>query len=370
MKKVNKNCEKKGIKMELNEFAKLLASGSTNNAKNTLSYLIGNGQSNSNWNKALAELYKSFPLDLKTSLDDKKEFFPIILKYFGIYELTLDNIGIYKEYEDFFSAKNKDDLKKKNPNWQWENEPEIIFKNALAFTSAIPNGYRDIEKQFDFIQRYERQFSVFISKQKDKIFKHFTNKRIWQSLMKEDYYQFVQLCDNYNFDRIEILKESITNYTNLYDKQIFETENVNFYLDDLMKVGKESLKIIPGFYPDSEWHVTNKNNACSVISVIFDCIGNHQYKSAMKWMVLFDNELKNYAKLYKLENLHTSESFKKMLVEQIKMLKDRNNHFVNAVIYENILKNENWFRFIDSFELFDNLNENLGIKTKTKLPKI
>lgn len=356
--------------MELNEFATLIACGSTNTAKNTMSYLIGNGQNNSNWNKALAELYKAFPTNIKTSQDSRKEFFPIILKYFENYVITKDNIDIYKEYEELFSAKNKDDLKKKNPQWQWDEEPEVIFKNALAFSNALPNNYQ--AKRFDFIKQYEKQFAIFAQTQKDKILKHFTSRRIWDGLMKEDYLKFVEFCDKYNFDRIAILKETITSYTNLYSHSIFESEHVNYYFDDLMQVGKEHLKIINDFYPQSGWYITNKNNNHSVFNVILEAIGNNQYKSAMKWIFIFDKELTNYAKLYEVDNLHNSENFKKVLKEQIKILKDRNSSYgVSPNTLEKVLDNHNWFKFMDNFELFDNLSNKLEPKQiKTKPTKI
>lgn len=355
--------------MELKEFASLIASGSTNTAKNTLSYLIGNGLNNNSWGKALAELYKSFPEDLRTSTDSKKEFFPIILKYFTTYQLSSENIEIYKEYEHLFSAKHKDDLKKYNPQWNWSSEPEVVFKNALAFTNALPNGYK--EKKFDFIKQYENQFSVFSIKSRDKIIKHFNTQRVWDSLMKEDYLKFIDFCEKYKFDRLEILKENIVSYTDLYNQSIFENEGFNFYLEDLTKIGKENLNIIKNFYPNSQYDSLKRNGDCTVMSVVLNCIGNKQYKNAMKWMIVFDEEINNYSKLFDVENLHTSFNFKKLLTNQIKYLKESSSTYnMSHGILENILKNENWFKFMDSYELFENLSDKLQPKPKTKPTKI
>lgn len=355
--------------MDLKDFASLIACGSTNTAKNTLSYLIGNGLNNSNWSEALASLYKSFPENIKTSVDSKKEFFPIILKYFNTYTLTKENIDIYKEYEHLFSAKNKDDIKKYNPKWIWDSAPEIVFKNALAFTSALPNG--NTEKKFDFIQQYEKQLEGFVEKSKDKIFKHFTSQRVWSGLMQEDYYKFIQFCDKYQFDRLSILKETITSYTDLYNHSIFSQENFNFYLEDLTKIGKENLTIIEGFYPSSTYQALKKNNNCTVMSVVIDCIGNKQYKNAMKWLFIFEPEINNYAKLYNIDNLHTSFNFRKLLNEEIKILKEnRSNYNKEPYTLENVLKDETWFRFMDSYELFDSLSEKLQPKLKVKPTKI
>lgn len=351
--------------MELNEFATLLACGSTNTAKNTLSYLIGTGQKNCNWNKALAELYKSFPEDIKTSIESKKEFFPIILKYFETYDLTIDNINIYNDYESFFSAKNKDDLKKNNPQWIWDEEPEIIFKNALDFTNSLPTEYQ--EKKFDFIKQYESQFSIFAIKQKDKILKHFESKRIWASLMTEDYYKFIELCDKYNFDRISILKENIKSYSDLYNNQIFESDDINYYLEDLTKIGKEYLKVIQDFYPKDEWHITERKNSSNIYSVLLEAIDKKQYKSALKWMIVFDEEFKSYAKIYEVENLHNSKNFKTLLNKQMIILKNRNSSYgMSPHTLQNLLDNNNWFKFMDSFELFENLHNKL-IEKNTKV---
>ena len=63
--------------MNLDKFAQLIACNSTNTAKNTLSYLIGNGQVNPDWDEALSNLYKSFPKELKETVKQKKEFLSV-----------------------------------------------------------------------------------------------------------------------------------------------------------------------------------------------------------------------------------------------------------------------------------------------------
>jgi len=92
----------------------------------------------------------------------------------------------------------------------------------------------------------------------------------------------------------------------------------------------------------------------------------------MKWIVLFDSELNNYAKLYEVDNLHTSENFKNVLENQIKILKDRHNTSgTSSYTLEKILENHHWFKFMDNFELFDNLTNKLEPKNiKTKPTKI
>lgn len=341
--------------MELTEFAKLIASGSTNTAKNTLSYLIGNGQVNNNWSKALAELYKSFPEDIKSSKVNKKEFLSVILKYFENYTLTPDNIDIYKEYEDLFSAKNKDELKKKNPQWIWTEEPKVIFKNTLALVNAFPNPYNS--ESFAFIKQYEDQIDKFMLTQREKILKHFKTKGVWNTLMEEDYSKFIDFCDKYNINRIEILKEEIHSYTNLYVRKIFENDNINYYLEDLMKIGKENLKIIDNFYPAYDTHIMRGYNHYSVYNVLLEAIGNHQYKSAIKWMLVFEKELNDYTKPYNVDNIKNSQNFKLLLSKQIKMIKKSTSTGMSYTILELIENNEYWFKFLDKIQLLQVLKD-------------
>ena len=349
--------------MELKEFSSLLACGSSNIAKNTLSYLIGNGESNDDWGKALANLYYEFP----SSVKNKKEFLPIIIKYFKSYYITKDNIALFNEYEELFSAQNRDEIIKKNPKWQWEQAPEVIFKNALSFANAIP--YRG-ESKFEFIKRYENQFTKFVEKDRTKIEKHFSSKNIWYGLIEENYFEFVQLCNKYQFNRIEILQEKLKYYNRIYSHNIFESDDINYYLDDLMKLGKQELKnIIKDFYPDNRWHTEN-NNSCDVFSVLMDAIQNHQYKSAMKWIFIFDEELIKYTKMYNVDNLYTSENFKKLLQERIKALNEGsynyNSNSSKKFILERALENHEWFNFMDKFKLFEKLQEDLQKSEKTK----
>lgn len=354
--------------MELNEFASLLASGSTNTAKNTLSYLIGNGLNNQSWAKALAQLYKSFPEDIKTSLDSRKEFLPIILKYFQHYSLTNDNIDIFNEYEDLFSAKNKEDIKKFNPGWKWDNEPEIVFKNVLTFTYAIPRKYN--ESKFDFIEKYESQFALFAIKQKDKILQHFTSQNIWDLLIKDDYNKFINFCEKYDFDRLQILKDLIKNSHNIYKNEVFAQESFNYYLEDLITIGKTYLKVIEDFYPDSEWQGLERNSH-TVFHVLISAIGNHQYKSAMKWLLVFEKELNKYAKLYEVTNINTTDNFKQLLTTQINILKkEQRSSAIETHVLEKIFNDENWFKYMDSFALFNHLNEKFLPREKTKTRKI
>lgn len=354
--------------MELTQFASLIASNSSNTAKNALSYLIGNGLNNINWSTALAELYKSYPEQIKTTPEDKKEFLPVILKYFKTYTLTQENISIYQEYENLFSAKHKEDIKNFNPHWTWEKEPEVLFKNVLSFSYAVSRSSR--ESKFEFLRKYENQLDNFIATQKDKIYKHFSSQNIFKSLMEENYYEFTQFCDKYQFDRIEIVKNNITPYGNLYQKEIFDQPNLNFYLDDLTKLGKDYLKKIDDFYPQSDWQGLKRN--CTVYSVIIECLGNFQYKSAMKWMFVFNEELTNYAKLYNINHLNNSLNFKNLLNTQIDMIKQRSSStsYMEKFFLEKVLKDENWFKFMDTYELFEHLNEKYQPREKIKPKKI
>ncbi len=170
--------------MDLTKFANLLAENSVTTAKNTLSYLIGNGKYNNNWGLALAELYRSFPDSVKDTKENKKEFLPVVLKYFYFYDITKDNIDIFNEYIDLFPAKDKDAIKEKNKNWVWDNEPEVIFKNSFAFARAVPNRNSG-EGVFKFVSKYQDQINGFISseKGKSKFDENFEKNGVWTEMI-------------------------------------------------------------------------------------------------------------------------------------------------------------------------------------------
>ena len=148
-------------------------------------------------------------------------------------------------------------------------------------------------------------------------------------------------------------------------------QKLNWDKQEIKHYLKENLNIIKNFYPNSQYECLKRNGGCTVMSVVLDCIGNKQYKNAMKWMIVFNEEINKYTKLFDVENLHTPFNFKKLLTNQIKYLKESSSSYnMSYGILENILKNENWFKFMDSYELFENLSDKLQPKPKTKPTKI
>jgi len=350
--------------MELTEFAKLIACDSTNTAKNTLSYLIGNGQYNANWNKALASLYKSFPAEIKETKEQKKEFFPVLLKYFHLYELSNDNIDIFNEYIDFFSAADKGKIKEKNPNWVWDSEPEVIFKNTLAFARAIPNRSNDI---FKFIVKYQKQLDGFIENNKNKIklIENFDKQGIWRNMINFDYSQFSDFCIKNKFDKYEILLKEIKPYTTLSHTSVIKEKNIDLFLKDIEKIGKDKLNVMIDFYPT--YVKSNNNNDENVFKLLVKIVNENEFVSAVKYMNFFEEELNNYGKLLDIKSgILSNYGFKEMLEEQ----KKGNSSYNRDFSLELILENKNWFEFFKNYTLMNELQDNLKESNSVKTNKV
>lgn len=350
--------------MELTEFAKLIACDSTNTAKNTLSYLIGNGQYNANWNKALANLYKSFPSEIKETKEQKKEFFPVLLKYFHLYELSNDNIDIFNEYIDLFSAADKGKIKEKNPNWVWDNEPEVIFKNTLAFARAVPNRSDNV---FKFIKRYQSQVNGFIenSKNKVKLIENFSKQGVWRNMINFDYSQFSDFCKSNNIDKYEILKSEITPYTSFYHTSVIKEKNIDLFLADIQTMGKDSLAVIKDFYPT--YALRGNNNGENVFKLLLSIIQKDEFISAVKYMNFFEKELNDYGQKLDVKNgILSDNGLKEMLEEQQK----NNGSYNRDHSIDGILNNKNWFEFFKNYTLMNELQDNLKETNNVKTNKV
>ena len=350
--------------MELKTFAKLIASDSTNIAKNTLSYLIGNGQKNDAWNEALAELYKSFPNEVKNDIEAKKEFLPIIIKYFTTYKINDNNFSIYKEYEDLISAKNKDVIKSISQDWDWESEDKIVFKNSLAFSIALAN--QKSINYYLFLEKYEDQFYDFSKISKDKILKHFNNHNIWEKLIKEDYIKFIKLCNDNDYDRIEIIKTVLIPFGLSFLNNLVKTEQMNSFLIDLNTIGKDNLKEINNFYPK------NKNEGLkgnSVFKILVEIINEKKYISAMSWFNFFEKEIQDYALLYNVSSIKKSESFKKLIDVQLKEYKHYLTTPFNKDLIQIVSQNEEWLNFLNKYDVLMSLEKEVN-KKDNKISKI
>ena len=62
---------------------------------------------------------------------------------------------------------------------------------------------------------YKNQLENFINKPKHKIklLENFNKQSIWRKMIDCDYYSFSNFCNNYNFDKYEILNSYIQSYS-------------------------------------------------------------------------------------------------------------------------------------------------------------
>ncbi len=346
--------------MNLDRFAQLIACNSTNTAKNTLSYLIGNGQVNPDWDEALSNLYKSFPKELKETVKQKKEFLPVISKFFKTYEISNHNIDIFNEYSELFSADETDYIKAKNKNWVWEKEPEVIFKNPLAFTRAI--GTKNV---FEFIDKYQNQFENFLIKQKKKIYQNFDSHNTWVLMMKTDYSKFVSFCKKYDFNHVDILKDNFNEYTHIEYLNTLKDKYVDSFLNDLGEIGKYTIKEkMPQLFPKN---IEPRNNNQSCFYVLLNTINDGEYEAAIKFMTFFDNELTEYVNMVNYRSndkkeldLSSSENFK----ETLNKFEDYYKEYTSSASRQSMLiqlalKNNVWFNFLDKYELNKDLKNSL-----------
>ncbi len=350
--------------MELDKFAQLIACNSTNIAKNTLSYLIGNGQVNSDWDEALSNLYKSFPKELKETVKQKKEFLPVISKFFKTYEISNHNIDIFNEYAELISSKEKDYIKSKNKNWVWEKEPEVVFKNPFAFTRAI--GSKNV---FEFTEKYKDQFESFLEKQKSKIYQNFDSHNIWILMMKTDYSKFVSFCEKYDFNHLDILRDNFNEYTHIDYLNVLNEKNIDLFLKNLNEIGKDVLKEkMPHLFPE---YIESRSGNKNSFYVLLDTISKGEYEAAIKFMTFFDKELTEYvnkvnykinAKDNKKLDLSTSENFKETLLRFTEYYKDYTSSYTaQSMIVKLTLDNKLWFNFLDKYELNKDLKNSLVI---------
>lgn len=345
--------------MDLSKFAQLIACNSTNTAKNTLSYLIGNGQVNPSWDEALSNLYKSFPKELKETVKQKKEFLPVILKFFKTYEISIHNIDIFNEYSELISAEDKDKIKSKNPNWVWEKEPEVLFKNPLAFTRAIGN-----KNVFNFIEKYESQFESFLEKQKNKIYQNFDTHNTWILMMKTDYLKFIEFCQKYDFNHVDILKDNFNEYTHIDYLNVLNDKYVDVFLNDLNKIGKDVIKEkMPQLFPK---YIETRSGNESCFYVLLDTINKGQYETAIKFMTFFDKELTEYVNMInhggdkKQFDLSSSENCKETLTKFEEYYKQyTSSSSRQSMLVKLTLENNVWFNFLDKYELHKDLKSSL-----------
>lgn len=341
--------------MELKEFAELISNNHHYNIKVVISSLMENGSSSENWGKAIANLYKEFPAQAKESAEARKELLPVIIRYFAIYGINKDNIDIYYEYDPIIPAKNKDAIKLRNPNWVWEKEPEVIFKNPLELIKAIP--HTNNKSPCDYINRYKSQFDNFMKTKRNKVLEHFYKKDIWQMMIRNNYDTFTKFCEEYQIDKIEILKQEINSSkrTALGYMGGFKDKYAESFLKDLGKIGKEELFSYPSVQYFKIKNSLPTGSHENVLTCLFSIITQNQFDAAIKYMDFFKEELDEVAKIVSFSKTFNNPSdFKDLLKSYINSCGISQKYDAQKVE-----SNAEWFNYLNSYNLMVKLNENL-----------
>lgn len=352
--------------MELKEFANSIADNSCYNIKVVLENLIGNGSSKDTWGTALANLYKSFPKEITSEEKNKKELSPIMVRYFLIYSLSKDNIEIFEDYASVFSAKDKDRIKDRNPNWVWEKEPEILFKNPLEFIKSIPRTSK--AGPFNYIEKYEPQFANFVKNKKTKVIEHFWKKDIWKDMINRDYSKFSDFCEKYGFDKLEtvkkIIQENVASFSYIGG---FKDSQIDLFINDLKLIGKKEileLNEMRQFAPKVSIPVNHHHS--NVFSNLLSIINNKEFNAALKYMDFFEDELKDVAKIISLnKDFKKADDFKFLLTSWVDQVNLSQKYEAKKV-----LEDDNWFKFFSSYTLMNKLSENLEDNSNIKVNRI
>lgn len=196
--------------MDLKEFSQLTLH-SANDAKNFLSFMVGynfpdlNDLSQSE--KAIRHLFNSFPKEFKNEI---KLFEPVMEKYFKKFAINADNIDMYQTYITKQSIKAF--IMEKNPDWPWENKT-LEYKSLAHFLKAFEEvnyGSYKLENGqqtgLQFLEDNKHTLQQFVSISKKKSLAMMLKKGLFDYLLRFEYKVFTSFCENYNFDRLEVLK--------------------------------------------------------------------------------------------------------------------------------------------------------------------
>lgn len=270
--------------MDLKEFSRSIVSNA-NEAKNHISFLIGNLNSKDVVGKAILGLYESFPDNYK----DKELFTPVMLKFFGKYKVTENNIDYYNKFSSGWTSVHIESVKKVNPQWEWS---KTEFKNSLEFSKSVDNSrsYQNPNQIFQYLENNSETLEKFIKKDKNKLIDNFSKQKCWYELILNDYSKFSQFCKKYDFDKIDILKnEFIESHFGIdelifkYDKNQFFTLFKDLESNDFFKLFEKTQFLAN----DSKYNSEIKNrSAYTVIEVVLKFIAQTKNEEAQ---FLIDN---------------------------------------------------------------------------------
>lgn len=366
--------------MNLEEFS-ILALKTSNDAKNFISFLIGNFPKDNNSGKAILGMFESFPENYKK---EKELFAPVFLKFFTEYDLTKENFLYYEDYSPLWISSNIEKIKKKNNSWRWE---KTEYKNSLELTKAIflyRGEYKQPSKLNYFLDNNSDNIIKLIKKDKEKLELNFFKNGSWELIIKNDYQFYTDFCKKYGFNNIEILKEIGNNYHGVSKFEHYINQN-NFesMFEDINLYGSDN------FFEKSKFFVSRTDedldNYNNVLDFIIILISNNRVFEAALLIKTFPCQITHCMKRYTDIGSHEDNVIlKNNITENIencanaifKSLQFRYNHTKESKelnSYRSKFKSEidNFKLHMSKIDLKNELDNDLQDKEqKTRKPKL
>lgn len=300
--------------MDLKEFSQLTLH-SANDAKNFLSFMVGYNFPDlpdlAQSEKAIRNLFDSFPEEFK---QDTKLFEPVMEKYFRKFAINEDNIQMYKTY--ITKQSTKAFVMEKNPDWPWENKT-LEYKSLAHFLKAfeevsygsykLENG---VKTGLQFLEDNETTLKQFVNISKKKSLAMMLKKGVFDYLVGFEYKVFTDFCENYGFDRLEVLKSlygegSIREIGRPFSNQHLNLMDHKLFFEDICQDKEYFIKHNRFF----KYENINRPQSYNCLSYYFVTYANH-------------NEPEKAALL--------ADYFKEELVKQLKEVAEDINYYNNS----------------------------------------
>lgn len=232
--------------MDMKQFSSLMVY-SANEAKNLMSLLIGH-YNHVEAAPAILGLYESFPEEYRK---ETKLFTPIFVKFFSTYGVDKNTYEYYKIWSERFSSDFKKSIRDANPEWNWDKEPSISFKNSLELSKAIANVQNGFDREtrqrisaVPFFEEFSSEITRLIKKDKNKIVENFHKHKIWHYLIEDNYSFMKQFCQQYDMDVMAIVKREIASehgygMCELVGYRAMPFRELNILLNDIQAYGVE-----------------------------------------------------------------------------------------------------------------------------------
>lgn len=277
--------------MSLSEFNKMMFKNS-NEAKNFMSLLIGHYTQNSA-SIPILNVFKNLAPEYQK---EDKLFAPLFFKYFMTYSINNENYPYFKKYSTLWSDDKKLLIINKNPNFKINDK--VDYKNSLVFAKAIITIVRkfdyDLEKYmsgYPFLKEEHDTIEKLIKKDKNKFIENFTKFGIWKSLIIDNYIMFKDFCVKYEFDSMDILKNTLLN-ENTFVPMMKDMDRFEEFLIDIKSV--DNFFINTSFFEPATYYKYNKNkNNENILHVVMDLINFGNEENAFMLLKTYLPEFKS-----------------------------------------------------------------------------